>query len=252
LGIVDDRFDHPFAIDQVDRRINDPVDQEDGGQKDQQRKRFQPAGRELADRKKPDKDADSGKVALFILGVIVIAALILGIIQKTNFGVAHSLLPQTEGLQRVATIEDLSTYARTVTPPTQTFGAEFFIAGIYTQDHGTIPKDTVALVYTRDNYRYIEIDYLPNRLLEEQQTILGFYDQEPVVLTPESNGTIITLHNIPACLEPTETVPGKCKIQTQLIFQLGTDLVMFSTDGTHATKGELIEIAKSILNTDNE
>jgi hypothetical protein len=51
----------------------------------------------------------------------------------------------------------------------------------------------------------------------------------------------------PRCIDYEDAVPNKCEIRSQLLFEHNGLLVILSGDGDHVTTGEMIEIAKSII-----
>ena len=71
----------------------------------------------------------------------------------------RSLLPQTSAL---AILDDLSSLENIVPLPAQTFGAELSIAGLYTLDTGEFSEGTVVVVFVKDDWRFVEIDYFPS------------------------------------------------------------------------------------------
>ena len=199
-------------------------------------------------RKKGGNDGADGSCFVILIIIVILAAGLINFVDWARPAKPLPLLTQAEGMVQVETLEVISNYTQTsVTPPQETFGAELYVAGIYTEVNDLLPQHTVALVYTRDNWRFIEIDYKPITLEEHLSTSRGF-DPTEVVLTPEVTGTLITLDHTPRCIEPVDDrFPGKCEISTQLSFELDGTTITISADGTHATEGELIEIGRSII-----
>lgn len=198
--------------------------------------------------RKQGQSDDLSTILIALFFIILIAAGILQLIGHEREAHPVPLLTQTEGLVQLANIEDISNYTDTsVTVPTQTFDSALHVIGVYTQENAYLPKGTVALVYTRDNWRYTEINYRPIPI--EQQLLIagGVYDEE-VTLTEEINGTFFERFALEQCIDPpSETMPGKCTISYQLYFPVDGLSVVISADGDHATKGEMIETARSIL-----
>jgi hypothetical protein len=60
-----------------------------------------------------------------------------------------------------------------------------------------------------------------------------------------------TVDNNTRCIDYEDTIPNRCEISRNLIFDTPSRMILIAADGTHATDGELIEIARSIIqNTD--
>lgn len=188
------------------------------------------------------------KWIIFWLIAIFSSAIILHFI---NWTVAppRSLLTQTDGLIQLSRIEDVSSRSPfEITLPTQTFNAQFYVAGVYSQSNDVFPTGTVSIVYARDSWRAFEIDYLPKRTIEEQRSLLSVYKQEDVALDNNVWATIFKRTSNPRCIDYEDEIPNKCEITTQLLFKHNEILVLISADGTNTTQGELIEIARSIIN----
>jgi hypothetical protein len=197
-----------------------------------------------------NKDTESSEGSCFVILVIavLVAALVIHLFTWVKPPKPLPLLTQTNGLVQLVDLEDIQSYTDTaVLTPEETFGAELYVIGVYTELNDALPKETVALVYTRDGWRFVEIDFKPITL-EEQLAIAIGHSPSEVVLTQEITGIFTTLDDKPRCIESgSEELPSKCEIGLQLMFAWGDYVVVISTDGTHATEGEVIEIARSIL-----
>jgi hypothetical protein len=201
----------------------------------------------LKQKPKTDKP-ERARWVIFIVIAVLSSALLVRFVDWAVLP-PRSLLTQAPGLVELANVENLSTYSLTsIALPTNIVGAELFIVGIYTQPNDVFPADTISLVYTKNNWRAFEIDYLPGRTIKEQSAILSGYDQEEVVLNETTSATIVTRNEKPRCINYEDGLPNKCEITNQLLFTRDGLLISISADGTHATQGELVEIAKSILN----
>jgi hypothetical protein len=135
--------------------------------------------------------------------------------------------------------------------PTETFGASIYATGLYTSSSGEIPQGTVAVVYVRDDWRFVEIDYLPN-LVAQTYLNTHFYPTQEVKLDQETSVWIQTIDDRPRCIDYEDDVPNRCEISRQLIAQLDDRLLLIAADGDHPTDGEMIELARSIITKTSE
>lgn len=199
----------------------------------------------ITTQKKPRRERTTW--IIFLLVIILGTSLLLKFwnpSSRTN----RSLLTQAPGLVHVSTLEAASTYLPLeMSPPTTTFDAQLFTLGVYTQTTDVFPKGTVTLVYTKNNWRFIEIDYIPERSVEEQLALLNLYEQQKIVLADKKTAWIITRNLNPRCIDYEDEFPNKCEITYQLIFEKNGMLISIAADGEHATVGEMIEMAKSIF-----
>ncbi len=155
----------------------------------------------------------------------------------------RSLLPHTPSL---AVLDDLISLHAIVPLPSQTFEAELYTAGFYTSSIGEITEGTVATVYTKSNWRFVEIDYLPGRTSVEYLAT-HIYPTQEVKLDQTRSVWIQTIDERPRCIDYEDGLPNRCEISRHLIADLDGRLLLIAADGNHATDGELIEIARSIL-----
>ncbi|MDG1950202.1 MAG: hypothetical protein P8J32_05325 [bacterium] len=156
----------------------------------------------------------------------------------------RTLITQTPGLVTFKTADDISA---TVILPTETFGAQVHTSGLYTQSTDTFPKGTIAVIYTRNDWRFVEIDYLPEISAEEYTLTHLFLDLQEVTLTQEYNGWMATIDKNTRCIDYEDDIPNRCEISRKLIFDTPSRMIIIAADGSHATDGELIEMAKSII-----
>ncbi len=147
--------------------------------------------------------------------VIIVTIAILGsafVLRFIDWTVApaRSLLTQAPGLVQLANLDDIVTYSVfDITLPNDTFAAAFYAAGVYTQPNDIFPTDTISLVYSRDGWRAFEIDYMPNRSLEEQRAMLSGFTQEEVKLDETTFATIVAKSARPRCIDYEDGVPNK-------------------------------------------
>ena len=199
--------------------------------------------RKKTDEPRPERTRWVMFLVIAILGSTVVLKLI-----DTTVAPARSLLASAPGLVHLSTFDQLAdTSVMTITSPTNTFGAELFTIGVYTEINDVFPTDTVSLIYVRDDWRFVEIDYLPNRSLQDQLAMFSLYPREEVILNETTSAALLTRDESPRCIDYDDDLPNKCEITNQLLFEYGGLLISISTDGDHVTVGEMIEIAKSIL-----
>ncbi|MEK7620424.1 MAG: hypothetical protein AAB413_04285 [Patescibacteria group bacterium] len=160
----------------------------------------------------------------------------------------RSLLPQTSAL---AILDDLSSLENIVPLPAQTFGAELSIAGLYTLDTGEFSEGTVVVVFVKDDWRFVEIDYFPS-LTATEYLATHIYPTQEIKLDQERTVWLQTIDNSPRCIDYEDDVPNRCEISRHLIADLDGRLLLIAADGDHATDGELIEMARSILSVDDD
>lgn len=186
---------------------------------------------------------------LFVFIAILASALLLRFIDWV-VAPPRSLLMPAPGLVTLASLNDLANYSTLPTvAPTDTFEAQLYVVGIYTQPNETFPTGTVSLVYVKDGWRAFEIDYLPDRSIEEQRAMLSSYRQEEVKLNETISAAIVARDASPRCIDFDDGLPNKCEISTQFLFPIDGLLVSLSADGAHVTQGELLQLARSLLNT---
>lgn len=160
----------------------------------------------------------------------------------------RSLLPVTEAL---IILDDLEALDAIAPLPTNTFGAELYTAGIYRSTIGEIPEGAVVVVYVKDDWRFVEIDYLPG-IESTQYLATHLYPTQEIKLDQERSVWIQTVDNNPRCIDYEDHIPNRCEISRHLIADLGDRLLLIAADGSHPTDGELIEMARSILSVDDQ
>jgi hypothetical protein len=203
-------------------------------------------------RKKNDpsspKRFDRSGLVVPIAIIMILAVIIMQIIGTPNKHIHVPMLAKTDGLVELKTIEQIDQYSDTFfILPTQQFESDLTDVGVYTQPDNDIPTGTIALVYIRDGWRYAEIDFKPLSLDEQRAIIINRQINE-VALSEETTGFFLSRNTLGQCVGAgTEDYPGKCEIDRQLFFALSDVTVVISGTNKHITEGEMIEIAKSIL-----
>jgi hypothetical protein len=134
--------------------------------------------------------------------------------------------------------------------PQKTFGGSVRVVGVYKTGTENLPPGTIIVVYQKDGWRFVEIDYLPKT---DQDTVLrqlSIYPKETIQLNKTISGTIVNTKPILDCVEArTQSGVGTCQFTRVLVFDLKPGLtVRIAVDGNHASDGELIEMARSIAN----
>ncbi len=180
--------------------------------------------------------------------VIFLSAGILRFVSVVSPTIQTPLITGASGMVELSELQEINQYVDTpITLPQTLFDASLEAIGVYPEINSVYPKDTVALVYVRDGWRFIEIDYKPNLTFEEQVARYTDYTQIPIVLGSQTEGRLIPLKSGNNCVHPNKEAIGVCRITKVLVFPLGDITVLIGADGQHATDGELIKIAQSML-----
>ncbi|MEK7451805.1 MAG: hypothetical protein AAB664_00545 [Patescibacteria group bacterium] len=93
----------------------------------------------------------------------------------------------------------------------------------------------------------MEIDFIPNRSLEQMKQIYRTLPQESVMIHNNITGLFVRLRHDPVCKYPRDkTHPSFCPFTTVLFFQKNEVIIKIANDGDHLTDGELLSVARSI------
>lgn len=205
-------------------------------------------GKILKKTTKQSEDASSSCLIPIII-LMLIATLLLKIISWTVPEKIVPLLSKTDGLVQLVHTEDIPNYTSTIfLIPKETIGASQYVIGVYTETSPKFPKGSVALVYVKDNQRLFEIDELTDGLLVEQKQLYPEENQEEIILDKSNKALIVKLNNTINCTSKyVESHPSMCKLTDVLIFEKNELLIKIYVDGKKLTQGELISIAKSII-----
>jgi hypothetical protein len=155
----------------------------------------------------------------------------------------RSLLPVTEALVILDDLEALKTIAPL---PTSILDAELYTAGIYRVRFGEIPEGSVSVVYVKNGWRFVEIQYLPG-ISSTQYLATHRYPTQEIKLDQTHSLWIQRVDDNPRCIDYEDDAPNRCEISRHLIGELGERLLLIAADGERATDGELIELARSII-----
>lgn len=184
-----------------------------------------------------DEQPPNAKLLLWLLVAILVAFLLLRFWSWLN-PAQRSLLPTA-----ATPVQDVATL---VPVPAQTFGADLYAVGLYTRSVEGFPRGTLTVIYVRDGWRFVEIDYLPDLVAETYLATHPAPTQE-IKLDQERSVWIQTIDTHPRCINYDDDLPNRCEISRHLITDLDDRLLLIAADGTNATDGELIEMTRSIL-----
>lgn len=198
--------------------------------------------------KKPNENKHPGNFWLIVIAAIIAIALLLRLYQWIFPASSPSLLSDSKSAIQLSELDDISKYLDWSGPiPSQTFGSELYVIGVYLSGSASFPKNTVALVYTKDNYRFVEISYQPNKTINDARAAFANFITQEVELTDSINGLLVDIRKKSYCHTPREDEIGICQITKELFFEKDGMLIVVSADGKHASDGELIEIARSMI-----
>lgn len=198
--------------------------------------------------KKPNNDKHTGNFWLIVVAAIIVIALLLRLSQWVFPASSQSLLSDSKSAIQLSKVENISKYLDWSGPiPSQTFGSELYVIGIYLSGSTSFPKNTVTLIYTKDGYRFVEISYQPNKTINEAGVAFVNFTTQEVELAGSINGLLVDIRKKSFCRAPTENNVGICQITKKLLFEKNENLIVISSDGKHASDGELIEIARSTI-----
>ena len=196
------------------------------------------------------KDSKSNlRLGLILFGIVIVTAGLLRF-SKWMFPVSDPiLLPEEESMIRLTDPNNIHDYvAWPLSLPTQTFGGELHMIGIYPEGTAVFSKNTIAIVYVKDGFRFIEVNYQPEKKLETEKIFYGALPTQEIALTDSTKGLLVNVLEKSYCKKPREDAIGVCQITRVLMFENSDSLVVISADGKHASDGELIEMARSIIN----
>jgi len=189
------------------------------------------------------------RLGLILFGIVIVTAGLLRFSEWLFPASDPSLLPEVETMIRLTDPNNISKYVDLSSPlPKQVFGGELQVIGIYPEGTALFSKGTVAIVYVKDGFRFFEINYQPEKKLETEKIFYGSLPTQEVTLTDSTKGLLVNVLEKSYCKKPNEDAIGVCQITKVLMFENSDSLVVISADGKHASDGELIEMARSIIN----
>lgn len=188
------------------------------------------------------------RFGLALLVIVLVSAALLRFVEWAKPKEQYPLLTDATGIVRLTEPSEVSNYTDTlITKPTELFGATLHVIGVYPQPNEAFPEKTVALVYVRDQNRFVEIDYRSQTTTERE--LAGYAEQkkETITLTDTVDATLVQLRNQSFCKSSSEHIIGVCQFTRMLTFEQDGIVITIFVDGRHLTDGELIQMAKSIV-----
>ncbi len=161
-----------------------------------------------------------------------------------------SMLPKASGLIETTSVTEAQPH--TVMPivlPSDLLGAEVYAVGTYVEGASVLPVGSVVIDLVKNDYRFVEIIERPDTTRDDVTRTYVTNSEQDVTLG-DITGTLLGLQtrNI-SCVEPNAKweLPGFCEIPQLLVFESRGVTYTLGADGTHASVGELISLAKSII-----
>ncbi len=196
-----------------------------------------------------------GNISPKTLFVIVIVPMFaIAIILRIMFSFVPpsrpDLIPPADGLVEKTTVADAQAHtAMGIMMPKDLLGSDVYAIGVYTKPVGSLPAGTTIVNLAKNGQRFVEIVERPSTALPD---VLN--DYRPTLSLPVAlggaDGTMLALPSKHvACVSPSEEwkLPGYCEISRVLAFENDGVVISIGADGGHATEGELILMAKDIL-----
>lgn len=186
--------------------------------------------------------------------IIVIPMFAIAIVLRVVFSFMPpprpAMLPKADGMVETTAVADAQPHTEMpILMPADALGSGVYAIGIYTKVAGNLPVGSVIVDMTKDNQRFVEIVERPSTALPDVLNDYRSTQSQPVSLG-NAEGTLLSLSimHIP-CVSSNEKwkLPGFCEISKVLVFEKNGIVVSIGADGTHATDGELITLAKDIL-----
>lgn len=194
------------------------------------------------------KEDNYRTVFWIIIAALLIAGLFLHFFDFTVPERKTPLLTHAEGLIATKQIAHAKSLNTKLLLPSETFGAEVELIGLYQKDNDHLPKQSIVTIYTKDQWRFIEIVQEPNGSLEQTKEHF-FIEKETPIKVGENEGVLLQLDSFNTyCKKPHEDGhPGLCHISKMVLFEYKDHLFRIGVDGDHASEGELIAIARSMV-----
>ena len=160
------------------------------------------------------------------------------------------MLPKADGLIETTTVEEAQAHTiMQITLPGDLLGSSVYAVGTYVEGSPALPIGSVAVTLVKNEFRFVEIIERPDTTAE---AVAGSYGKTAVqdIVLGGTTGKLLSIQTRGvACVEPNErwNLPGFCEIPLLLVFQGDGMTFTLGADGSHATVGELITMAKDIL-----
>jgi len=194
-----------------------------------------------------------GSCILWIFGAMLLAALFLRVESWMFPDQPKPLLEAADGLIQGPTIEAVEAeVGQEIPAPGDLLDSSVAVAGYYAQDAENIPAGSSVVVLARDGWRFVEILYRPGMSFDVVHATYSRRSEETVQIGTVT-GAIINLAGLTTkCIEGIENVPGVCQLNRVLLFPFEDGVVTIASDGDHATDGELIALARSMIDVPEE
>lgn len=161
-----------------------------------------------------------------------------------------NMLPKADGMVETESVEDAQPHTvMPITLPDDLLGSSVYAVGTYVEGGEGLPVGSVAIALTKGDQRFMELIERPD-LTTDDVVRLYAADSEQDVALGDVTGKLLSLKTRGiSCVEPNEqwSLPGFCEIPQLLVFQSRGVTFTIGTDGSHASVGELITMAKDIL-----
>ena len=203
----------------------------------------------LLKRKQANAHNQTAGYVPFLLVAILVATIGMRLYAWINDGSNAPLLTHVDSLIQFSNINDISAHTKTpIILPTELFGANPYVIGVYPTDSKEFPANSIAIVFTKNHARSFEMDVIPNKTLDQAIVSYSTFPHESVVIRENVEGAFIRLrHDDVLCKYPRDTShPSFCPFKNLLMFENKGTLIRLASDGNHLSDGELLEIARSI------
>jgi hypothetical protein len=189
--------------------------------------------------------------ATFVVLAAVIAAIGLKLAQWFLPAPEIPLLVQADGLVTSTDAQQAqATAGHAILMPEDLQGSDVYLFGVYTQAQESTPAGTVVVVLSKDDWRFAEVVEQPGVALDDALKAYGPLRQEDVAIAESISGKLIDRAlGYVKCVHGHDGIPGACQLTKSLVFALSDTLITISADDSHATDGELIAIARSMISS---
>ncbi len=160
------------------------------------------------------------------------------------------LFLQAPGFLQVSSVEEAQTVTgRRIFAPKNLLGCGIYGVGVYTDSTSERPKGSTEIILQKNEWRFASILARPSDAF--QKTILS---GEKIQLKEGVEG-ILQTNDVTSlsCMPMMQTrTLGLCRIGATLSFAYKGVSYLLSADGTRATPGELVILAKSLISSIDE
>lgn len=157
---------------------------------------------------------------------------------------------KTPGFLNVSNVEEAQTIlGRRIFTPKDLLGCNLYGVGVYTDSSSERPKGSTEIVLEKNEWRFASILARPSNTLQKTEQT-----GEKIQLKEGLDGVLQTntvSQSVCMPMMQTKTL-GMCPIGATLAFEHNGVSYLLSADGAHATAGELVILAKSIISEIDE